>query len=69
MTRLAVIIIALYQKLLSPLVGNGCRFSPTCSCYAHDAIQKYGVVRGTAMAVWRILRCGPWSKGGIDPVK
>jgi putative membrane protein insertion efficiency factor len=68
MKRLIFVFIGVYQRFLSPIMGNGCRFSPTCSCYAHDAVQKYGIIRGGAMAVWRILRCGPWSKGGIDPV-
>jgi putative membrane protein insertion efficiency factor len=46
-----------------------CRFSPTCSSYAIDAISKYGVLKGGLMASWRIIRCNPWNKGGYDPVK
>lgn len=46
-----------------------CRYSPTCSQYGYQAIEKYGVLKGGALAVWRILRCNPWSKGGSDPLK
>jgi uncharacterized protein len=69
MTRIILALIGTYQKLLSPLMGHGCRFSPTCSCYAQEAVEKYGVIRGGGLALWRILRCGPWSRGGIDPVE
>ena len=46
-----------------------CRFHPTCSVYGYQAVEKYGVIKGGFMAVWRILRCNPWNKGGNDPVK
>ncbi len=62
-----VFMVKLYQMLLSPLLGKNCRFSPTCSQYAVEAIKKYGPIEGFAMALWRLLRCGPWSAGGYDP--
>lgn len=62
-----VAVIRCYQRLLSPLLGPRCRFRPTCSEYAVEAIRKYGVLRGSAKAVWRILRCHPWHPGGYDP--
>ena len=61
--------IEMYQQYLSPLKGNvRCPYIPTCSQYAIDAISKYGAVKGGLMASWRIMRCNPFSKGGIDPV-
>jgi putative membrane protein insertion efficiency factor len=57
-----------YQLGLSPLVGASCRFHPSCSTYAIEALTTHGVLKGTLLAVWRILRCGPWSPGGHDPV-
>ena len=63
-------LILLYQKTLSKAIpGNTCRFYPSCSHYAYQAICKYGVIRGGLMGAWRILRCNPLSKGGYDPVK
>ncbi len=71
-------LIRIYQKFLSPdhsfwakrIKPHGyCRFFPTCSEYGHDAIQKYGVVRGGMRTVWRIMRCNPWNSGGTDIVK
>jgi len=58
----------LYQRLISPLLGPRCRFSPSCSQYAIEAIEKHGAVRGLALAVRRLVRCGPWTAGGFDPV-
>ncbi len=77
MKKIVLNIIRLYQKTLSPDHGwgrllnrhAGCRFHPSCSQYAYEAVEKYGVVRGIGKGVWRILRCNPWSKGGYDPVK
>jgi len=69
--------IKIYQKTLSPDHGallkhmyphGYCKYHPTCSVYSHDAIKKYGLIKGAFKAVWRILRCNPWSKGGDDPV-
>jgi putative membrane protein insertion efficiency factor len=57
-----------YRYLLSPWLGAHCRFHPTCSCYAITAIERYGALRGSGMAVSRLLRCHPWHPGGIDPV-
>jgi len=63
-------LILLYQKTLSKAIpGNTCRFYPSCSHYAYQAIYKYGVIRGGLMGTWRVLRCNPFSKGGYDPVK
>ncbi|EMI54892.1 membrane protein insertion efficiency factor YidD [Rhodopirellula sallentina] len=56
-----------YQLFISPLLGPNCRFTPTCSAYAIEAMQKYGPIRGTWRAVKRILRCHPWNPGGYDP--
>ncbi|MGE3164184.1 MAG: membrane protein insertion efficiency factor YidD [Planctomycetota bacterium] len=60
--------IRLYQLTLSPFIPPICRFSPTCSDYALEAIQERGVCRGTVLAAWRLLRCNPFSRGGFDPV-
>lgn len=68
MKRLLIGAIRLYRKTLSPIIGQQCRFEPTCSHYGEEAIAKHGALRGTILTVWRILRCGPWSKGGYDPV-
>ncbi|NMD40134.1 MAG: membrane protein insertion efficiency factor YidD [Deltaproteobacteria bacterium] len=63
-----IALIRLYQKALSPLLRPACRFHPTCSEYAVEAIRTYGPLRGLAKAAWRILRCNPYSRGGFDPV-
>jgi len=68
MKRLLIGAIRLYRKTLSPFIGQRCRFEPTCSHDGEEAIAKHGALRGTILTVWRILRCGPWSKGGYDPV-
>jgi len=60
--------IRLYQLTFSSLVGNCCRFQPTCSEYAKEAYQKYGFMKGTYLTIRRLLRCHPWAKGGYDPV-
>lgn len=60
--------IRLYQRRLSPALGPACRFQPTCSEYAYEAIESRGVLKGTAMGLWRILRCNPLNDGGYDPV-
>lgn len=58
-----------YQRTISKaLPPDTCRFYPTCSHYGYEAIEKYGVLKGGAMATWRVMRCNPWSKGGFDPV-
>lgn len=67
MKTIAVGIIRLYQLCISPLIGNVCRFTPTCSQYAIEAIKKYGVIRGGWLTIKRILRCNPWcGHGGRD---
>ncbi|MCX7667585.1 MAG: membrane protein insertion efficiency factor YidD [Atribacterota bacterium] len=58
-----------YQRFVSPLFPPSCRFEPTCSQYAREALQKYGLFRGGLMAIWRVMRCHPYSRGGYDPVK
>jgi putative membrane protein insertion efficiency factor len=58
--------IGLYRVSIGQLAGGRCRFHPSCSAYAYDAIRELGTVRGTALASWRVLRCGPWTAGGID---
>ncbi|MFA8342314.1 MAG: membrane protein insertion efficiency factor YidD [Rhodothermaceae bacterium] len=69
MRKIFIFLIRIYQKFISPLTPPSCRFYPSCSEYAVQAYQKYGVFKGTAMAIWRILRCNPFNKGGYDPVK
>ncbi len=68
MRALALVLIVLYQKLISPLLPRTCRFYPSCSEYAKQAIQKYGLMRGGWLAVKRIGRCHPGNPGGLDPV-
>lgn len=68
MRSLLLAVIRAYQKRISPLLGPRCRFHPTCSQYADEAIREYGAGRGSLMAIWRILRCQPFCKGGYDPV-
>ncbi|NOY88208.1 MAG: membrane protein insertion efficiency factor YidD [FCB group bacterium] len=64
-----IILIYLYRYTFSPIIGNSCRYYPTCSHYAEDALRKYGVFKGTFLAVKRILRCHPWHEGGYDPLE
>ena len=68
MRALLIALINVYRWFLSPLLGQNCRFQPTCSCYAQDAIRHHGVLRGTWLAARRIGRCHPWHPGGYDPV-
>jgi len=67
MAYLLIWLIKMYQILLSPFFGQQCRFSPTCSQYALDAINKHGALRGAYYAIRRLLRCHPWHTGGHDP--
>lgn len=66
--RLALAAIRFYQRWLSPVKGPTCRFVPTCSAYAQEAIERHGLGRGSYLALRRLLRCGPWHAGGYDPV-
>ena len=68
MTRLLIGCIRLYQRFISPLLGQNCRFYPSCSQYAIDALRTHGVLRGLCYAAWRIMRCNPFCEGGVDPV-
>lgn len=68
MRRGALWFIRGYQRGISPLLPASCRFVPSCSEYGYQAIEKYGIIRGGAMTVWRIMRCNPFNKGGYDPV-
>ena len=66
--RAATAPIALYQRLISPALPRRCKYEPTCSAYAAQAIREFGILRGSVLAVWRLLRCNPFSHGGFDPV-
>ncbi|HEU4355783.1 MAG TPA: membrane protein insertion efficiency factor YidD [Actinomycetota bacterium] len=68
MRLLLIGLVKLYRVTLSGWLGGQCRFYPTCSHYAEDAIKSHGAVRGSAMTAWRIARCGPFTDGGFDPV-
>ena len=69
MRRLAAAPIVLYTRVLSPLLPARCKYEPSCSRYAAQAIRRFGILRGVTLAVWRLLRCNPWSHGGLDPVE
>ena len=60
--------IRLYRRFLSPALGQRCRYYPTCSAYAEEAVREVGAFRGMILAAWRVLRCNPFSRGGLDPV-
>jgi uncharacterized protein len=66
---LAVAPITVYQRVVSPAIPRRCKYEPTCSRYAVEAIREYGILRGAVLAAWRLLRCNPWSYGGYDPVE
>ncbi len=59
-------LIKLYKRLISPIFPSSCRYYPTCSTYAIESIEKYGIIKGSLKAIWRIIRCNPFSKGGVD---
>lgn len=65
----AITPIVLYQRVISPGIPRRCKYEPTCSRYAVDAIREFGILRGAVLAAWRLLRCNPWSYGGYDPVQ
>ena len=68
MRRAALAPIRAYQRWVSPLFPRRCKYHPTCSAYAAEAIRETGVVKGSLLALWRLARCNPWSHGGYDPV-
>lgn len=68
MRRLLIALIRVYQYTISPYLAPSCRYTPTCSRYSIEAIQQFGVIRGSWMAARRISRCHPWHEGGYDPV-
>ncbi len=68
MTHVVLVMIRVYQLTLSPLLGNSCRYEPSCSRYTYEAVQRYGWAKGSWMGVKRIARCHPFAKGGYDPV-
>jgi putative membrane protein insertion efficiency factor len=68
MRRFLIGLIRGYQVVISPHLGQCCRFHPSCSCYAAEAIHRHGPFKGLWLSVWRLLRCNPYNQGGIDPV-
>ena len=68
MKRVPLLAISLYQKTISPYLPSACRYSPTCSHYSHDAVEKYGIVKGAWMGLRRLARCHPFGGQGYDPV-
>jgi uncharacterized protein len=63
-----VLLLRFYQRWISPAFGQRCRYYPSCSEYAVQAVEQFGILRGLVLAGWRLLRCNPWSRGGFDPV-
>ena len=68
MKRVLIAILRFYKRRISPLLPDACIYTPTCSEYAMEAIEKHGVLKGTGLVIWRVLRCNPFAKGGYDPV-
>lgn len=68
-SQAAIAALRFYKRWISPLLPSACRFHPTCSEYMIEAVQKYGVVRGVGMGLWRLARCQPFCQGGFDPVR
>jgi len=66
---MAVLPLRTYQALISPALGERCKYYPSCSEYAAQAVRRFGILRGLILAGWRLLRCNPWSRGGFDPVE
>jgi putative membrane protein insertion efficiency factor len=64
--QVAVLLVKAYRVAVSPLLGPRCKYHPSCSQYALDALDEFGLVRGSILAGWRLLRCNPWSHGGVD---
>jgi putative membrane protein insertion efficiency factor len=68
MKHLLLAVLRLYRRALSPVIGPCCRFEPSCSAYAEEALHAHGVLRGLALTAWRLLRCQPFARAGLDPV-
>lgn len=68
MKKIALLLIGFYRRYITPFTTRSCRFVPTCSAYAYEAVEKYGLLKGGYLAVRRILKCHPFHKGGYDPV-
>lgn len=68
MRRIVIFVLTCYQWIVSPFLGDNCRFYPSCSNYAVEAIEVHGVIKGSYLAVTRISKCHPWHEGGVDPV-
>ncbi len=66
---LVTVPIRVYRRLLSPILPQRCKYAPSCSAYALQAVEEFGILRGLVLASWRLLRCNPWSHGGHDPVE
>jgi putative membrane protein insertion efficiency factor len=67
--EIALLPVRAYRRAVSPALPSRCKYHPTCSAYAVEAVRSYGILRGAVLAGWRILRCNPWSDGGFDPVE
>lgn len=68
MKRVLIALLKFYKREISPFLPNACKYTPTCSEYAMEAIEVHGAFRGSLLAAWRLLRCNPFSRGGYDPV-
>ena len=68
-TNFVISLINFYKYLISPLLGNNCRYLPTCSEYTKESVKKFGIMYGIWLGLKRIIRCHPWGKGGYDPIK
>ena len=69
LTRILLALLRIYKRIVSPLLGPRCKYYPSCSDYASQAIGRYGILRGLALAGWRLMRCNPLSRGGVDLVE
>jgi putative membrane protein insertion efficiency factor len=68
MTKLVTLLLGFYKRIVSPMLPASCRYVPSCSEYAAEAVVRLGIMRGAALALWRLFRCNPFSRGGYDPV-